>query len=579
MAGIASILPQPTQQGAPATQGMPQRPMPAPPAPAPAVPGAMPAAPLPNNPTAQAAMGLAQSNLAPYNLDPRTEYTTAVMEAKKILDSAENKLKSSYQSPMPPQIAPQVEAEVRQRLGGLNLRSGIAAPNRPAITAMPQTPAQNGGLGGASMPNMMMGGGIVGYADGGYASEMERPVGPTKDMVDPEIEYFLNAYDAYMDALDRGDAVVIARTREVLDSFDPDVRLRAMQLRTRYPKKAMGGEVKRYQAGGLTKEEEDMISEMTGEDVDPILNLQPATNTREEALRRMMEIAGADPVPYEKTELEKAAEKAAMSGLLTDEEMDKKRMAEQAAAELAVGRTQEEKDLAAEIIAAQKAYYGDLSSPEEEKRMRREALMGRLGKFQGATERKIADEQRIRQTMRERRRDATIVPNEKALEYAGIDREARKYGFETGQELWTTLSTRRNQAMQTASQLATNQRNFEQKERLEGMNRAMTALDAQLRNEIELASQGQDNIESLREVRTDYESIRQSIITAFASALASGTYNSPETITALENARNDALADIDAKIEMAENAISGVIGGASAGTPELPDGFQLDTQQ
>jgi len=570
MVGIASILPQPTQQGAPATQGMPQRPMPAPPAPAPAAPGAMPAAPLPNNPTAQAAMGLAQSNLAPYNLDPRTEYTTAVMEAKKILDSAENKLKASYQSPMPPQIAPQVEAEVRQRLGGLNLRSGIAAP------PMPQAPVQTGGLGGANMPNMMMGGGIVGYADGGYTSEIERPVGPTKDMVDPEVEYFLSAYDAYMDALDRGDATVIARTREILDGFDPDVRLRAMQLRTRYPKKAMGGEIRGYQAGGLTEEEDAMLREMMGEDVEPILNVQ-RPSTREQALSQMMEIAGREPAPYEKTELELAAEEAAMSGLLTDEEMDKKRQDEREAAEKAVGRTQDEIDLAEKILQAQRDYYGDISSPEEEERMRKEALLSRLGKFHGAMNRRVSDEQRIRQTMRERRRDAIIVPNEKALEYAGIDREARKYGFETGKELWTTLSARRNQAMQTASQLATNQRNFEQKERLEGMNRAMTALNAQLTNEIELATQGQRNIDSLRNLLAKYEELRQKVNSDYSRDTAyAGVVPNADTQKALLDVRDAQLSEIDIKLEAINELIGGAIGGTPTGSGELPPGFEED---
>ena len=135
----------------------------------------------------------------------------------------------------------------------------------PMQTINEQQQAQIAQMGIASqapnMGSMMRGGGIVGYADGGEVDNRSRQVGPTRDMGDQEIAYFLRAYDMYNAAVARGNPIEIARAKAALENFSGDVRARALMLRSMYPDKLnMGGRVRGYAEGDLVEEEPAPLS-------------------------------------------------------------------------------------------------------------------------------------------------------------------------------------------------------------------------------------------------------------------------------------------------------------------------------
>jgi len=220
------------------------------------------------------------------NLDVNTRIELKNREILNLIKSIERD-KQMAQNPMPSTIKEQDEAALAQM--------GIAS------------------LGGPDMSAMMRGGGIIGYQAGGDV-ENKPFVGPTKSMVDPDVESFLYFYKLYQNALEKGDPQVIARAKGALENFSPATRATAMRMLNDYPQKAMGGQIRGYAPGGdvLSPEEqaakdaaeyEEMLLEMTGEDL-------PVTTSEESEFQdilRMMDTERAGELRGEQSELLKLA--------------------------------------------------------------------------------------------------------------------------------------------------------------------------------------------------------------------------------------------------------------------------------
>jgi len=295
MNGLESLMggmppqPQPQRQPQPQPQTQqPQRMAPsAPPQQAPLRSGIAANPPRPQQPSPAvmaSALSLVDDDVE--NLDVNTRIELKNREILNLIKSIERD-KQMAQNPMPSTIKEQDEAALAQM--------GIAS------------------LGGPDMSAMMRGGGIIGYQAGGDV-ENKPFVGPTKSMVDPDVESFLYFYKLYQNALEKGDPQVIARAKGALENFSPATRATAMRMLNDYPQKAMGGQIRGYAPGGdvLSPEEqaakdaaeyEEMLLEMTGEDL-------PVTTSEESEFQdilRMMDTERAGELRGEQSELLKLA--------------------------------------------------------------------------------------------------------------------------------------------------------------------------------------------------------------------------------------------------------------------------------
>jgi len=182
------------------------------------------------------------------------------------------------------------------------------------------------------------------------------------------------------------------------------------------------------------------------------------------------------------------------------------REAERKAAQEAYGMTPLERAGRDAVIKALEGYYGDIASPEEQRKLDREAILSSFmepGSVVNVGQSILKKRPERREQARRARLEQVTEPTKAALETMGLERETRGKAFEAGRETYQTLSAQRNQAMQTASQLLTGKLNREQTERLEGTRNQLNVLDASLRNALEASRQGRMDREDIRRALTD----------------------------------------------------------------------------
>jgi hypothetical protein len=477
---------------------------------------------LPNNPRMMAASDVVRDSVKKYNLPPATEKAIEMQKASQLLGAVDNTMLMNRLTPKPAQVVPRKEQQVMEGLMGIaqRLAPGMQQRGRqmgragrlPAVQTMPQqqmarqmpqrpAPQQMqrppmGGIAGLPAPNMARmqtaaQGGVIGFAAGG----------------DPEIEQYIRLDEMFREYKAKGDMVSAANVKsemELMEANNPSLRAEAMQQATRdagfdpevqlnlTPKvnkpggkgkkpKMMGGGIVGYQPGGSVQNPSDIVAKMeevrTSAPVAPSMEDEPL----------YQDLLGAT-----------------QTGLGID--FAAEREAERKAAQEAYGMTPLERAGRDAVIKALEGYYGDIASPEEQRKLDREAILSSFmepGSVVNVGQSLLKKRPERREQARRARLEQVTEPTKAALETMGLERETRGKAFEAGRETYQTLSAQRNQAMQTASQLLTGKLNREQTERLEGTRNQLNVLDASLRNALEASRQGRMDREDIRRALTD----------------------------------------------------------------------------
>lgn len=283
--------------------------------------GLMPQAPTAGQPV-DPRMGAALDVVGADELAEKTDMplaTAALMkrnEALELLKSAENDERAAqFQAPPNPSINDQVNqglaGMLRSMMPGQALRGrqvqqararqmlGPMSPQRA-----PQMAAGLPGLPATNMRRMAANGGVIGYAPGGdveaedtgFLAGLRQGVSGLANLMKGKPEekeepvdvnaLFLSVYDDYTKALESGNEERIARTLELVNSFDETTRREALQ--SVQQNKMMGGKVKGYAGpdGSLVTGDslEEEVQRLLGEQVEPSGYTGPSAEERKENL-------------------------------------------------------------------------------------------------------------------------------------------------------------------------------------------------------------------------------------------------------------------------------------------------------